>query len=63
RDAILELDDRLPGLSRSSRRWIHRYLESFFTVLGSAEQRRAQITTACLAWPPSPVDHTIPLDD
>jgi hypothetical protein len=63
RDAILELDDRLPGFSRSGRRWAHRYLESFFTVLDSAEKRREQITAACLPWPPPPVDHTSPLDD
>jgi hypothetical protein len=63
RDAILELDDRLPGFSRSSQRWIHRYLESFFDVLDSADQRREQITAACHPWPPPPVDHTTPSED
>jgi len=62
KEEILSLDDRLPGLSRSSQRWIHRYLESFFDILASSDQRQAQITDACLPWPPSPVDHTSALD-
>jgi hypothetical protein len=63
REHILELDDLLPGLSRSSQRWIHRYLESFFDLLDSADQRREQITAACRPWPPSPADYATPLDD
>lgn len=63
RDAILELDDRLPGFSRGSQRWIHRYLESFFDVLDSADQSREHITAACLPWPPSPADYKTPMED
>jgi hypothetical protein len=63
RDAILELDDRLPGFSRSSQRWIHRYLESFFDILDSVDQRREQITAACHPWPPPPFDHTAPTEN
>jgi hypothetical protein len=59
-EAILLLDDRLPGLSRKSRRWVHRFLEGFFDILGSPEQRRELITDACQPWPPSPTDHTTP---
>ncbi|HET6591374.1 MAG TPA: hypothetical protein VFG48_00525 [Xanthomonadales bacterium] len=60
---ILKLDDRLPGLSRGSKRWVHRYLEGFFSILASEEQRSETITGACQPWPPSPVDHTAPLDN
>jgi len=60
-EAILGLDDRLPGLSRASQRWVHRYLESFFDLLGSPEQRQERITGACRPWPPSPADHMTPL--
>lgn len=62
-DAILELDDRLPGLNRSSQRWVHRYLEGFFATLASDERRSREITNACKPWPPSPLDHTAPLDN
>jgi hypothetical protein len=60
RASILDLDDRLPGLSRSSQRWVHRFLEGFFAILDSPEQRRRQITDACQPWPPSAVDHLAP---
>jgi hypothetical protein len=61
-DAILALGEQLPGFSRNSQRWIHRYLEGFFAVMDSAEQRKDQITAACHPWPPSSEDHTTPLD-
>lgn len=60
---ILELDERLPGLSRSSKRWVHRYLESFFSILASEEERSEKIAGACQPWPPSPDDHTAPQDN
>ena len=63
RDRILELGDRLPGLNRGSRRSGKRYLELFFDILASDNERREHITQACRPWPPSPVDHTTPLDE
>jgi hypothetical protein len=60
REPILELDDRLPGMSRSSQRWVHRFLEGFFDILSSPERRRELIEEACQPWPPSPIDHMTP---
>lgn len=62
REPILELDDRLPGMSRSSQRWVHRFLEGFFDILSSPERRRGLIEEACQPWPPSPIDHMTPLN-
>jgi hypothetical protein len=58
--AILDLGDRLPGLTRASQRWVHRFLEEFFAILGSPEQRRQEITEACQPWPPTKIDHMVP---
>ena len=63
RDLILGLGDRLPGLNRGSRRSAKRYLELFFAILASDKVRREHITEACHPWPPSPIDHTTPLDE
>jgi hypothetical protein len=63
RGRILELNDRLPGLSRNSRRSAKRYLELFYATLASDDGRSKHITEACHPWPPSPVDHTTPLDE
>jgi len=62
RETILGLDDRLPGLSRASRRWVHRYLEAFFALLESPEHRQQRIIGACQPWPLTPVGHTTPSD-
>jgi hypothetical protein len=62
RDTVLGLAERLPGLSRASKRWIQYYLENFFEILESPTARQQEITGACRPWPPSPEDHTTPLD-
>jgi len=62
-DRILGLTDRLPGLNGNSKRWVNRYLGSFFSTLASEEEREEQIIGSCQSWPPSPVDHTTPLDN
>jgi len=62
KDSVLALTGEVPGFSRASRKWTQRYLEEFFDALGSAEQRQKNIRGACRPWPPSPVDHTTPLD-
>jgi hypothetical protein len=59
---ILNLGNRLPGFSRSSRRLTRSYLDGFFDILGAADKREREIVGACKPWPPSPVDHTTPLD-
>lgn len=63
KDTILALPGEVPGFSRASRKWTRRYLEGFFRVLGSAEMRQKNILGACQPWPPSPIDHTTPLDE
>jgi hypothetical protein len=62
KDAILGLIGRLPGFSRVSKRTTRHYLEKFFDILESPAVRDQEITGACRPWPPSPVDHTTPLD-
>jgi hypothetical protein len=62
RDAILGLSERLPGLSRISKRSTRYYLEKFFEILESPTARQQEITGACRPWPPAPDDHTTPLD-
>jgi len=59
---VLDLGDLLPGMSRKSQRWVHRFLEGFFAILVSPEQRRELIMDACQPWPPSPIDHMTPLN-
>ena len=60
-DAILDLTDEVPGLSRASRRTSRRYLQQFFTLLESAQCRNDNIVAVCQPWPPSGEDHTSPL--
>ena len=62
KDTILGLIGRLPGFSRVSKRMTRQYLEKFFDILESSAVREQEITGACRPWPPSPVDHTTPLD-
>jgi len=60
---VLDLTDRLPGLNGNSKRWVKRYLGSFYSTLASEDERKEQISGACRPWPPSAVDHTAPLDN
>lgn len=62
RDMILALTEQVPGLDHGSKRWSRRYLEGFFDVIDSSAERQEEIVDACRPWPPSPVDHTTPLD-
>ncbi len=60
--AVFSLVEAIPNFDRSSRKSTDKFLSQFFTVLDSEEQRTARIVDACQPWPPSPVDHTTPLE-
>lgn len=63
REAILDLSDSVPGLSRKSRRNARRFLDTFFEQIAQPTERASHIVDACQPWPPSGVDHTSPLED
>jgi hypothetical protein len=60
---IMSMREQVPNLKRSSRNWADRFLRQFFEILEADDLRKNQIENACQAWPPSPVDHTTPLED
>lgn len=61
--AILAMIDTVPGLDKKSIKSTKRFLEKFFSILNSDEEREEHIEQACQPWPPSPIDHTTPFDN
>ncbi len=61
--AILAMIDDVPGLDKKSIKSTKRFLEKFFRILNSDEEREEHIELACQPWPPSPIDHTTPFDN
>lgn len=61
-NAVLSMADEIPGFDKSSVKSTRRFLEKFFAVLNSEEQSKKKIMDACQAWPPSPTDHTTPIE-
>lgn len=60
RDPAMQLVGEIPGLNRASRKSSRAYLDDFFDLIESPEEKREDIIEACHPWPPSPVDHTTP---
>jgi hypothetical protein len=50
----------VPDLNKKSRKSVNRYLEKFFDILHSDEERTEHIVQACQTWPPSRIDHLTP---
>ena len=60
RDAALQLVGDIPGLNRVSRKSSRAYLDDFFDLIESPDDRREDIIEACHPWPPAAIDHTTP---
>jgi hypothetical protein len=55
--------EEVPNLKKSSKKWVDRFLRQFFQILETEDLRKKLIENACQPWPPSPIDHTTPLED
>ena len=61
-DDLLSMVGETPGLDRKSTRSVNRFLDKFFRILETPEDRNAEIVNHCQAWPPDPDDHMRPFD-
>jgi hypothetical protein len=60
---IMGMREEVPNLKKSSKKWVDRFLRQFFQILETEDLRKKLIENACQPWPPSPIDHTTPLED
>ncbi|MGK2924650.1 MAG: hypothetical protein ACSLE2_03430, partial [Lysobacterales bacterium] len=62
REALLALGETIPGLGRNGRKSTEYFLNGFFRIIGSAEERMEKVIGVCQPWPPAAIDHMTPIN-